>query len=668
MIWRMPNAARTIARQTSHYKTTQDAVKRLFDSVIEGVIMVSCTVRAAALCTAVCAQLALAQPKLSWEVSNRFPVMNQGEFKKIENLWSDGGHTSMVSFINSRLEGKRSGVLPNTEFVLTDPVLSKVETDSAFKGGEPARVVAKLDGAKGPCAWSSSLPIAPDGNACELKLLAPYGVKHSLEVTSAGQTFRTDVFVHDIVIVSMGDSYSSGEGSPDRPALYRAVQTPEWNDWFARGEKGPIELPVWWYSPCHRSMLSWPVLSALRVALTSTNSTVRLVDVSCSGAEFLDGIFYSQSRGVIRADSAAKQFSRDGLPPYAQNTGGQTYFKRSQVNEVRDILCEPRTPAQVSMAAEGLPSGIQASWRPCVSPRWRPDALVITGGGNDAKFGPAVMGAMVPNKTVRPNPLSITALAVVRSKIGSITMTELAKGAKALEPAYKDFLTAAANGALVTTDKTILMRYPNPIGGRDSVTGLPLNCVSNGQPDRIQTSFMAFGPTARALASGVPLSRKINWVVELSLDEVNDFVGGAYPAVLAMQSNVPKGLTSVDWEEANPQLFANRYLCSPVAGGIELESTFFCNNNECKDRFTRKPNLADIRLEAPGRLFVNSTNDAILGQRTWRGGPTGDDLLIAVGGTMHPTTEAHALGADSMYVRLCGVLRKGKNPEACSDL
>lgn len=106
----------------------------------------------------------------------------------------------------------------------------------------------------------------------------------TLEVRDNGRTVRDKVTakVRNILVVSMGDSYASGEGNP------RNVEA-----WLREGF--PFS-PYWDKEGCNRSALSGPAQAALALEESSAKTSVTFVDVSCSGATVNRGILGAQSR------------------------------------------------------------------------------------------------------------------------------------------------------------------------------------------------------------------------------------------------------------------------------------------------------------------------------------------------------------------------------------
>ncbi|MGJ7497853.1 hypothetical protein ACSFA8_22615 [Variovorax sp. RT4R15] len=199
---------------------------------------------------------ATAQPQLTWEVVNRFPLLKDEAFDRIQAAWDAGGHESMVSYMTERLTAKSQRTIPKEEFFLVDPNKETHQTASLFADDARIVVVLELKGASGPCTWELPSSGTASAGACKAEIRLPYGASAAAAVTSGGQRFDATVRPSNIVLVSMGDSFSSVEGSPDRAALYSDhTETPVWNDWFIRAP-GPYARPVWWDSPCHRSLLS----------------------------------------------------------------------------------------------------------------------------------------------------------------------------------------------------------------------------------------------------------------------------------------------------------------------------------------------------------------------------------------------------------------------------
>jgi len=109
---------------------------------------------------------------------------------------------------------------------------------------------------------------------------------HSVKLTvttPAGESasFDSVVTVKDLFIVSIGDSYASGEGNPDKP--WEVVKRAKWID-----------------SRCHRSATAGPALAALAIEKDDPHSAVTFISFACSGAGLKEGLTGEFKKGSAR--------------------------------------------------------------------------------------------------------------------------------------------------------------------------------------------------------------------------------------------------------------------------------------------------------------------------------------------------------------------------------
>jgi hypothetical protein len=93
----------------------------------------------------------------------------------------------------------------------------------------------------------------------------------------ADLTTRT-VVVKNLLIVSIGDSYASGEGNPDQPQRF------DFTGLFV--EKGP----EWEDKNCHRSANAGPAQAALEIERSDPHTSVTFLSYACSGATITQGL------------------------------------------------------------------------------------------------------------------------------------------------------------------------------------------------------------------------------------------------------------------------------------------------------------------------------------------------------------------------------------------
>jgi lysophospholipase L1-like esterase len=115
-------------------------------------------------------------------------------------------------------------------------------------------------------------------------------------------TATKTILVHDYLIVSMGDSISSGEGNPDRD-----------KEWLP-----PFESAKWDDKQCHRSWNSGAAKAAVVLEEADPRTSVTFISVACSGAGLQEGLLEPW---------AGKE--PDGRPPLER-----------QIDQVRDLVAD----------------------------------------------------------------------------------------------------------------------------------------------------------------------------------------------------------------------------------------------------------------------------------------------------------------------------------------
>lgn len=154
----------------------------------------------------------------------------------------------------------------------------------------------------------------------------------SVEVLATGTRHAAELVVRDLLVVAIGDSFISGEGNPDVPAdfgdlpAHRSLRGRSWIDDI---HDLPVAKAQWWDEPCHRSLLSWPVLAAFYQAARHPRDAVTLVHLGCSGAEIFDGVLDAQERGLPGCPEET-EIPRN-CPPASRE-------RRSQLDALQDLI------------------------------------------------------------------------------------------------------------------------------------------------------------------------------------------------------------------------------------------------------------------------------------------------------------------------------------------
>lgn len=195
---------------------------------------------------------------------------------------------------------------------LADPVAFRWSVPAKLAGDGVDGVARKVDEATlrtteievRTCApdpsWSlDGAPVTPTpAGRCRARLDLGDDQEHTLVLRSEGEEASATVRARDLLVVTVGDSVSSGEGNPDGPSVLS---------------------PRWLERRCHRSMRSGAAQAALALESGSTRSAVTLLALGCSGATVPRGLLGSYAgiepdarRGPLPAqlDEVARLASR----------------------------------------------------------------------------------------------------------------------------------------------------------------------------------------------------------------------------------------------------------------------------------------------------------------------------------------------------------------------
>ncbi|MDQ3327319.1 MAG: hypothetical protein M3506_02190, partial [Chloroflexota bacterium] len=165
--------------------------------------------------------------------------------------------------------------------------------------------------------------------------------------------FEQTINIKDRLIVSIGDSYGSGEGNPDIPRV-----------WAYESVGGQLQRVVkseaqWVDKRCHRSATAGPAQAALDLEYSDPHSSVTFFSLACSGA-------------TINTPDPDKPENGSGLlGPYIGAEPGATPNP-------------PMLPPQVDQLKEIVGVKGEAGSRTI-------DSLVISIGGNDMQFVKIIM-------------------------------------------------------------------------------------------------------------------------------------------------------------------------------------------------------------------------------------------------------------------------------------
>jgi hypothetical protein len=142
----------------------------------------------------------------------------------------------------------------------------RVRLDACGSTGSPTRYIWRIDGEE------VAVHTRCNGFEYELPAEGQYSVSLVVEDGSGEQMAKTQVIeVRDLLIFGLGDSYGSGEGSPDLDAR----------------EPGGAQ---WQNRECHRSARSGQVRAAQMIEEADPHTSVSFVHVACSGGRIYEAL------------------------------------------------------------------------------------------------------------------------------------------------------------------------------------------------------------------------------------------------------------------------------------------------------------------------------------------------------------------------------------------
>lgn len=425
--------------------------------------------------------LVSAQALIEWRVENRFPLFERAEdFRKLEEYWKH--HQSASAVVDSAgltlqlrelLPIRRTAWRPESGTYDKAVLFPAKHSISARVAGVPAGTscVWSLDGAAAIAAPCESSPVFEIPPNTPFNLIAIPGDGPPVKLSQA--------MVRERLVVGLGDSFGSGEGNPDHPAVFRAV---------APQARWPIERnagrhvvadATWWDDTCHRSLLSWPALAALSRAISNPQEVVQFVSFACSGAEVYDGMLRAQADppGWLTAHLEKNVFERDGGPGYrwgsARLAAGQFVkrgvLKLSQLHALALLVCPDGGVGYYSKRWDDPTEGVARGQTffgdlklPSCSGGRKIDTVLLSIGGNDVGFGGIVRWLITPPNG--KNKINTLFLNLGRMEMNVLEPRQVLPAVSMLPKLY-EHLAAALDQLSVDPKRVYLLGYPDPTKG-----------------------------------------------------------------------------------------------------------------------------------------------------------------------------------------------------------
>lgn len=408
-----------------------------------------CLAMGASLCT-----VALAEASMTWRFENNFPMFPDRAAldSYVSSVAASIRHGDSVTAPASRMLepglARRVRVQDRDHRKTLHDAEHPIEIN--WIGGPPGACTIRFQA--GEARSEKSVSDCMHGT---WRRTATIGTKFSAQILIQGKVDATmEGLPTDFTIIGIGDSYASGEGNPDDPAVHTDHYTcaPEGgrctqSSAFRWTKEYRARTPAnWMHRTCHRSLYSNQVQAAANYAVANPQKLVRFASWSCSGAEIMDGL----------------------LRPQTSPPGGGT-VDASQIDSATRVLCRKNTRSvQLDVSSSPKrrttdPTEKTISVQACDDMK-RPDVLLFSIGGNDVNFGSVVVNLIAPGGG---NRLYRTVLAVgperqTPQKAGEVI------GNGWLRTRYALLNTALRQSLVGKTDagtetKVIQLNYPNPL-------------------------------------------------------------------------------------------------------------------------------------------------------------------------------------------------------------
>jgi hypothetical protein len=264
-------------------------------------------------------------------------------------------------------------------------------------------------------------PTTVAGECREIRIVVPSFPAEAKAVAGQVTVTRTSpdashasvtVTPKDRLVIGFGDSFTSGEGNPERLALFSGKPWAGGN--LPDRDPDPVSLTAkdtraqWTDRWCHRSVYSWQIRTALDAALSDPHQSFTILPYGCSGATIMEGVLYGYNgvewsaatdKGVVGSRSEVGLAYQEICQPHAFRSycaSGASWCGRT------DAPAPQQESGHGFYAAAG-PALRRAAMRcgPTNIFKRSADALLIDVGINDVGFASWAAGIILQDPALR---------------------------------------------------------------------------------------------------------------------------------------------------------------------------------------------------------------------------------------------------------------------------
>jgi hypothetical protein len=447
---------------------------------------------------------------ITWSVANGFQQFrNDDDFQKIKQVWRPG--MTAEDFLTTQNSASLRVLLP-IDRTWWDRSAGVYNNKGLFDPTHNILLSYKGAPAGASCQWSINGASLGDATPCDQPATAinveekkPFTIAVSVDGGPA-QEHPKKQEIETRLIVAFGDSFASGEGNPDYAAVTTtlpeksskrenttSVDTLSWAFMGNMSNRRFTQTAEWWDTTCHRSLLSWQSLYALRQAIDNEQTVVRYASFSCSGAEIYNGFFRAQidppvnlgdgrvvrSRerdgGNILISETKKKGKGESETNVDPDNSTKITLNKSQLNAAIALLCEGQVRPGLSKIfrnqhaglKKGFPYYGEFQYDKCNGVIRKPDEVLSTFGGNDFGFSGVVAWGLAPSTGVgsKFSPLKLFKslnLGVMRAFITEEPWVAGGLAHKEIPRLYGDLNWAFTEPLKTNPNAVQAMVYPNP--------------------------------------------------------------------------------------------------------------------------------------------------------------------------------------------------------------
>jgi hypothetical protein len=597
-------------------------------------------------------------PRIEWEVKNRFRLFrSEADFQR--HVAADRGDGLRAAEDRLARESDGRGWARDTvERLCVDRAGKLLETcdrDGTLEDylvPRDHRIGIALAGtipANVGCDWSVDDGTGPPLETMarceeEVKLRVAYGhtALTSVDILlpdGTAQRVVADIAVRDILIAGLGDSIAAGEGNPDRPVrlsdegfcFQRFLGTVR-SEYYRPGRDGfngnrscsfstgdesltdawARQSARWESGPCHRSLYSYQLRSALGLAVENSHIAVTFIPLGCSGAR-IDAGFLSSQR-ISECPSPGTNSACPGSSP-------------AQIDELKELMARAHRR----------------------QPDRNIDLVLLTIGANDILFSGLIANVIIESTTDRILLGRGGAIATIADS-QKILDNDLPGNFAKLRAALKPYVGGDLSRVLFVTYGNPVLTSGNTLcaGGRDGFDVHPAFSANSTRLHQV-SDFLGgeFLPKIKALATCEGSSCR---------DPASDsmtFVD-AHQAAFANHGLCVRSSDDPEFDRA----------CFSPNG-----DSFRTNPREAAtDPLACGRPASEYRAYAPRARWIRTANDSYFTALTY---PQGQSSLLqpsnihdatwgimsaVYGGAIHPTAEGHAAMADATLPAMRSVL------------